>query len=329
MARSGPSEPSPRLLADIGGTHARFALADAGGSCRQVAVLEGRDHPDLEAAARAYLERAAPDSEPRAAAFAVACPVAGDRVALTNSPWTFSIEELKRALGLHSLRVVNDFTAVALAAPRLGPDQLEKIGGGDATPAAPIGVIGPGTGLGVSGLVPAAEDWVALSGEGGHATLAPASALESDVLARARRRFGHVSAERLISGPGLVTLYEILGELGAAEGPPPEGLTPELVSRRAIDGLCPLSAAALDMFCAMLGTAAANLALTLGALGGIYVAGGVVPALGPAFAASPFRRRFEDQGRFSAYLAAIPTFVVRHETPAFIGLAALLDREAV
>jgi len=186
---------------------------------------------------------------------------------------------------------------------------------------APIGVLGPGTGLGVSGLVPCESGWVALAGEGGHATMAPATDRESVVLDRLRRHFDHVSAERVLSGPGLVNIYTTLASI---DGVPAKCYTPAQIADLGIRVEDPLCTETTAMFCSMLGTMAGNLALTLGARGGVYIGGGIVPRLGHAFVLSPFRQRFEAKGRFQPYLAAIPTFVVTHPLPAFLGCAALL-----
>lgn len=309
-----------RLLGDIGATNARFALADATGKIERVRVLACDDYPGLAAAIAAYL---AEDgiATPAAAALAVASPITGDSVTLTNHPWSFSIAALKRQLQLKRLVVINDFTANALAVPRLQPEDRQAVGGGSPAEGAPIGVLGPGTGLGVSGLVPTPAGYVPLASEGGHATLAPADAREGAVLDRLRQRFDHVSAERVLSGQGLVTLYTTLAEIA---GRPAGPFTPAQIADRAIGESEPLVRDALAMFCAMLGTMAGNLALTLGARGGIYIAGGIVPRLGGRFAASQFRERFEAKGRFRSYLAAIPTYVVTHKLPAFLGCAAKL-----
>ena len=312
-----------RLVGDIGATNARFALIGESLAATRLRVYACDDFPGIGEAIQTYL--AAEAVRPGAAALAVASPVTGDRITLTNHPWSFSIEELRRRLGLERLLVVNDFTANALAVPHLGANERVKIGGGSAAPHAPIAVLGPGTGLGVSGLVPAERGWYALSGEGGHATLPSADDRESAVLERMRRRFFHVSAERVLSGPGLVNLYQTLAEL---DGVPALPYTAAQIADREIGESEPLCRAALDLFCAMLGTVASNLALTLGARGGVFIAGGIVPRLGSMFAESRFRARFEDKGRFAAYLAAIPTYVVTHPIPAFLGLAALLARES-
>ena len=278
------------------------------------------------AAAEAFLDATAPPSWPKRGAFAVASPVTGDHVTMTNHPWSFSVDDVRRRLGLDALRVINDFAAIALAIPHLDADDHYRVGGGAPVGDAPVAVLGPGTGLGVSALVPAAGGWAPLATEGGHVTMAAFDEREAAVLAHLRRTHDHVSAERVISGPGLVNLYRSLCALEGLRADP--AATPDAVSRLAADGTCPVAAEALEMFCAMLGTVASNLALSLGALGGVYIAGGIVPKLGPAFAASGFRRRFDDKGRFVAYLAAIPVFVITHPLPAFVGLSAVADETA-
>ncbi len=213
---------------------------------------------------------------------------------------------------------LNDFTALAMAVRHLPESELEAIGGGRAVPNAAIGLIGPGTGLGVSGLIPSGEHWIALQGEGGHVTLAVMNEREMAVLEQLHRRFSHVSAERVISGPGLVNLYEALLAL---DHKVPDTLTPKEITRRASEGSCTHCMEAVSMFCAMFGTIAGNLVLTLGAVGGLYIGGGVVTHLGRLFTTSPFRDRFEDKGRYAEYLAAVPVYVIRSPLPAFIGLA--------
>jgi glucokinase len=318
--------PPSSLIADIGATNARFALVGPDdGAFRRVRVLACDHHATLEQAIRRYLdEELEPAGLPRvaAAAIAVAAPVTGDHVTLTNHPWSFSIRALRGSLGLDRLVVVNDIAAMAVATPHLTPDQLSQVGGG-APPAAaaPVGVIAPGSGLGAGALVPTRSGWRALPGEGGHVTMAPATPRESAVLDRMRRRFDHVSAERVVSGPGLVNLYNTLCEL---DGVPAASYTAAQISDAGVGEREPHCREAVDMFCAMLGTIAGDLALTLGARGGIHIAGGIVPKLGKAFAASGFRRRFEDKGRMRPYLAAIPTWIITHPYPAFPGLVALL-----
>lgn len=312
------------LVADIGGSNARFALVHADGATTDARVYAVADYPSLGDAIDRYLSHESQAVRPSQAVIAVAAPVAGDAVALTNHPWAFSAEALRQHFGFTRLRVINDFVANALAIPHFVEADLQKIGSGRAAKDAPIGVIGPGTGFGVSALIHAAGDVWPIETEGGHVTMAPADARESAVLDLMRKRFDHVSAERTLSGPGLVYLYEALCELA---GTRPKLSTPAEITDPQIWRAEPHAREATVMFCAMLGTLAGNVALTFGARGGIYIAGGIVPKLGAIFAESEFRRRFEAKGRFRDYLAAIPTYVIRHPLPALLGAAALLRRE--
>lgn len=312
----------PRLIADIGGSYARFALEQVPGRFEHFASLPCAEHADFHAAVSAYLGRVA-GPPPAHAAVAIANPVEGDAVRMTNYHWQFSIEQMRERLGLQTLVVVNDFTALALALPRLGPQDRRQVGGGTARERSVIGVLGAGSGLGVSGLIPAgapAGGWVALGTEGGHASFAPRDERELAILRFAMQEFDHVSFERLASGPGLTLIHRALS---ARDGRPAEPLVAPEIGRRGLAGE-PRCAEALDVFCAVLGTVASNLAVTLGALGGVFVGGGIVPRLGPAFDRSPFRARFEDKGRFSAYLAGIPTFVVTAPNATLLGAAAIL-----
>jgi glucokinase len=314
------------LVADIGATNARFGLLDGDGAIIHNTILACADHPTLEDAAEAYLGIAAPADAPVRGAIAVAGPVTGDLVNLTNHPWTFSVRRARERLGLDHLSVINDFTAVAMAVPNLGEADRQQVGDGSPVAGEVIGVLGPGTGLGVSGLVPERKgSWRALSGEGGHVTMAPVSDREGAVLAQLRKQYDHISAERALSGMGLVNLYRALSLLDGRE---PEPLEPKDVTARGLDGGSAHCTEALEMFCAMLGTVAGNLALTLGARGGVFVAGGIVPRLGSFFTHSRFRKRFAEKGRMRDYLGPIPTYVVTHPLPAFIGLKAVLDQEA-
>jgi glucokinase len=309
------------LVGDIGGTNARFGLVTPDGVLIHSSVLADADFVGLGEAIEAYLGERGGLPRPRRAAIAVASPVTGDEVRFTNLPWSFSVSELRSRLGFEQLEVINDFTAQALALPHLGPGDKMIVGGGAAQPGSPIAVLGPGSGLGVSGLIPAGEHWVPLSGEGGHATMPPVTERESAALAEMRRHFNHVSAERVLSGPGLVNLYNALA---AVDGVPARQYTAAQITGVDAESQDPLCRETTEIFCAMLGTVAGNLALTLGAKGGVYIGGGIVPRLGERFAVSPFRERFEAKGRFRDYLAAIPTFVVTHKLPAFLGCTAKL-----
>lgn len=314
----------PRLIADIGSSFARFALETAPGRFEHQALLHCADHADLATAVKAY-RATLPAGSIAHAAIAIANPVDGDAVRMTNSPWQFSITRMREQLRLQTLVVVNDFTALAMAVPRLAAHDSRQVGGGQAREGSVIGVLGPGTGLGVSGLVPAAGGWVALGAEGGHASFAPQDERELAVLRFAWRQHAHVSFERLLSGPGLVLIHQALAEQAGVKHAP-EWTAPD-ITRRALDGSDALCADALDTFCAMLGTAAGNLAVTLGAQGGIYIGGGIVPRLVEHLERSPFRARFEAKGRFSDYLRAIPTHVITADDATLAGAAAILQAQ--
>lgn len=308
------------LVADIGGTNARFALLDENHQPADSTTLRCNDYPSLTAAIRTFMEqRGAARLE--AAAIAVATPVTGDRVKLTNNPWSFSINETRAELNLDRLHVVNDWTALALSVKNLPADELQKVGGGEAVPGRAIGLIGPGTGLGVSGLIPCGPDWTALQGEGGHVTLGVRTDREFDVYGLLRRRFQHVSAERFLSGPGLVNIHDALRELDEQS---PSELSPAAIAAAAVDRSDPVCVETLEIFCQLLGSCAGNLALTLGAEGGVYIGGGIVPKLGGFFVESAFREHFEAKGRLSPYVQKIPTYVMHSAYPALFGAAQLL-----
>lgn len=327
----------PRLVADIGGTNARFAwVAQPGALPAQAQTLPVPAHAGPAEAAQAYLDAlrtqlGAAYRAPRRAAFAVATAVAGDRIAFTNSRWDFSREAVRQALGLDALSIINDFEALALSLPQLSGSQLRAVG----TPAlqpmadAPVGtllaVVGPGTGLGVGAVLRTRAGWQAVPGEGGHATLAAADALEAEVIAAVRRQHAHVSAERLLSGIGLPTLHEAVA-VAMGLGVPAEALAPEQIVERGLQGRDAVCERTLDSFCAMLGGFAGSVALTLGARGGVYVGGGIVPRLGDYFFQSRFRARFEAKGRFAPYLAGIPTALITDTQAALGGVALAIEQ---
>ena len=316
---SGP--PAPWLVGDIGATNARFGLMSPERRLLYAQTYPCEAYPAIDDALAAFLGGRGALPLPRQGVIAIASVITGDWVAMTNHPWRFSISALKARFAFERLEFVNDFTAAALALPHLGAEDRFAVGRGVAVDGAPMGVLGPGSGLGVSGLVRCATGWVALTGEGGHATLAPGDDREGAAIDLMRRHFDHVSAERALSGPGLVNLYNTLASIDAV---PSSGYTAAQITDHAIHATDRLCTETVAMFCAMLGTMAGNLALTLGARGGVYIAGGIVPRLGQWFADSPFRERFEAKGRFRDYMTAIPTYVVTHPLPAFLGCAALL-----
>ncbi|AFT84945.1 glucokinase [Paraburkholderia phenoliruptrix BR3459a] len=320
---AGQHADGPRLLADIGGTNARFALETGPGEIGSVQVYPCAEFPGVADVIKKYLKDTK-IGRVNHAAIAIANPVDGDQVSMTNHDWTFSIEATRRALGFDTLLVVNDFTALAMALPGLTDAQRVQVGGGTRRPNSVIGLLGPGTGMGVSGLIPADDRWIALGSEGGHATFAPADEREDIVLHYARKKWSHVSFERVAAGPGLEVIYRALA--GRDKKRVAANVDTREIVRRALDGE-PLAAESVDVFCGILGTFAGNIAVTLGALGGIYIGGGVVPRLGEFFARSSFRKRFEAKGRFEAYLQNVPTYVITAEYPAFLGVSAILAEQ--
>lgn len=317
----------PTLIADIGGTNARFALETARGKFEAIQVLKCADYPTVSDAIRAYLQlpaaMAAGAASINKVGIAIANPVTGDLIQMTNHHWSFSISAVQTEFSFAALRVVNDFTALAMALPHLDDTQKYQVGTGTKQENAAIGLLGAGTGLGVSGLIPLADGkhWVALDSEGGHTSFSPTNQREIDILQFALKKYAHVSSERLMSGSGLLLIYQALA---ARAGRTDTDIDIPEITRRGLSGECNLCAETLAVFCEMLGSMAANLAVTLGAKGGVYIGGGIVPRLGQFFDQSNFRKSFVSKGRFAQYLSAIPTFVITEPFPAFIGISALL-----
>lgn len=310
------------LVADIGGTNARFALvADGDRTPVHARNLAVADYPDIVDAIEAYLELV-DLGRPYQAAISVASPVTGDQLNMTNHTWSFSVRDTRAALGLRHLKVLNDYTALALALPVFTESECRRIGGGEPLPGFPMAVIGPGTGLGVSGAINAGKHWIPLEGEGGHVSYGPVNAREQRIIERLREDHQHVSAELLVSGAGLSLIYQMLCLLERGEA---IKLRPGEVTSLALEGEDDFAAEALQIFCGILGTVAGNLALTLGARGGIYIGGGIVPRVIDFFAASDFRGRFERHGRLTGYLQRIPTSVIDTPYPAFTGAVVALD----
>ncbi|GLW64117.1 glucokinase [Actinomadura rubrobrunea] len=316
----------PWLVGDVGGTNARFALVESPGAApSRVRVLPTRDFTGLGEAAAAYL--AEEDVRPAAACLAVAGPVGGGRYHLTNAAWEpGTVGDVRERLGLPFVEVVNDFAALAASLPALGADDVRPVGG-DAAPApdgtAPLAVLGPGTGLGVAGLVPASGRWLPAPGEGGHVDVPAATDEEIEVARLLRAERGAASAELLLSGDGLARLHRLLGTV---RGTPPEPRTAAQIVADLDDPLC---ADAVGMFCALLGSFAGNAALTLGARGGVYLGGGILPRIADTLRASDFRARFEAKPPVEGYLRAIPTALIVHPYPALLGAAAHLEQAAV
>tara|TARA_R110002051_G_scaffold95861_6_gene166024 strand:+ start:745 stop:1713 length:969 start_codon:yes stop_codon:yes gene_type:complete len=306
------------LVGDVGGTNARFAtvrLVDGRPVLDRVESYPTRRFPTLLAGVAAFLDGC--PVRPTGGVIAVAGPVTGGEIDLTNSPWRVSESELA-TLGLDPIRLINDFVAQAWGAPIIMPDQLASLGGpGAGDPNATLAVIGPGTGFGVSALVrDIAGRQMAMASEGGHACFAPTDPVEDEVLRIMRRRYGRVSIERLICGPGLLNLHRALAEIDGRDSHIDD---PAAITEAALADPHSPCGATLTRFCAILGSVAGDIALTIGARGGVFIAGGIAPRILPFLKVSPFRERFEHKGRFQDYMAAIPTRVIMHKHAALLG----------
>ncbi len=310
------------LLGDIGATNARLALL-SNGVLGPIKCLTVADFPRFTDAVSAFLDCHGRQMSVPEALLAVAGPVDEDRCVLTNCPWTIDAPELRAAFGFAKVHICNDFEATALSLPHLTAVDLYPLGGGEAVSGAPMAVLGPGTGLGVACLVPGAQSSIVIASEGGHATMAATSQREDAIIDYLRRQFGHVSAERVISGSGLENLYRAVVALDGIDAPKRNAAE---ITKTALDGSCPIARTALDLFCAMLGTIAGNVALMFGARGGVYIAGGIAPRLTEFMARSQFRARFEHKGRFRTYLEAIPSSVIVHPAATFMGLRSIAKR---
>ena len=310
------------LVGDIGGTHARFALVREGSlELHAPHTLENADFSTLDAAVSCYLARHA-EGPVTQACLALACPVESDFIRFTNARWQFSREDMARCLGLERLQLINDFTAMALGVPAVPASGLVGLGGLAARPGRPLLVMGPGTGLGVSALIPLQDHWLPLATEGGHVDLVAGDTRELAVLAALQERFGRVSAERALSGGGIENLYQVCCHLaGVADAAVLKAADITLAARQGTD---PQAVEALELFFALLGRACGNAALTLGALGGVYLCGGILPRLVTEIQNSRFRSCFEDKGRMRSYLQPVPVWLVTDGQTGLLGAAAAL-----
>jgi glucokinase len=311
------------LFGDIGATNARFSLF-ANGVLGPVAWFEVARHPRFQDAVAEFLRGQRGEAPVAAALIAVAGPVVEGRSVLTNCPWVIDARELQVTFGFKHVRIVNDFEAAAYSLPHLTAADLQPIGGGRAVAGAPMAVLGPGSGLGVACLVRGPGRPAVVASEGGHATLAATSEREAALIDHLRRHFGHVSAERVISGMGLENIYRAVAALDANEVP---ARTAAEITKAALDGSCRSAQAALAAFCGFLGAFAGNVALMFGARGGLYVAGGIVPRIVEFTRRSQFREQFEAKGRFRPYLEAIPSNLIVHPAATFVGLQSLVESD--
>ena len=307
------------LLGDIGATNARFALLE-GDEFRALEWMTDVTYPQFLDAVRAFLERR---GHPMltAALLAVAGPVHDNRCQLTNRPWLIDGAALRESLRLEWVRIVNDFEATAWSLPHLKPRDLHQLGEGQAFAGAPLAVLGPGTGLGVSCYVPGEGGGQVIASEGGHATLPSTSAREDLVIERLRERFGYVSSEHAVSGNGLENLYQAIAAIADVDVPQRRAAD---ITKAALDGTCPTSRTALDLFCAFLGSIAGDVALMFGARAGVYIAGGIAPRILDFLERSEFRGRFEAKGPSRFYVESIPTHLIVHPETTFVGLQALI-----
>jgi glucokinase len=319
MDGSAPNAIERTVLADVGGTNVRFAILTEGqlGPIEHMAVC---GHASFADALAKFLARQTDRAVTRRALFGVAGVVKGDRCSLTNNSWVVDAAELRAHFGFTDVHIINDFEAIAWSLPHLTSDDISKIGGREPTVGAPMVVLGPGTGLGMAAYVPHAKGALVLHSEGGHATIPSGSLREDSIIENLRQQFAHVSAERVLSGHGLENIYRAIASIDARTVP--ERGAAE-ITQAALDGSCTTSRAALDAFCAMLGDVAGNFALSFGAEGGVYIAGGIASHIHDFLPRSPFRTRFDSKGPMRRYVEAIPVYQVLHEDPAFIGLRSL------
>jgi glucokinase len=306
------------LLGDIGATNARFAVSANGvlGPVKSFDVVNFRRFAD---AAATFLKDYCQQIEITNAVLAVAGPVEDERCVLTNSSWVIDARELHKTFRLQA-RIVNDFEAVAYSLPALAAADVVGIGGGKAELGAPMAVLGPGSGLGVACLVPGFGKPVVVPSEGGHATFAATCEREDEIIKHLRRRFGHVSAERVISGEGLENIHQAIVALDGLNVAPQSAAD---ITNGALSGDSEVAREALEKFCGFLGSFAGNVVLTFRARGGAYIAGGISPRILDFMAQSEFRNRFEAKGRFRPYLEAVPSYVIVHPAAAFLGLKSL------
>ncbi len=312
---------SGRFVADVGGTNIRLAR-EVHGELFDVKKYLCQDYDQIADVIHLYVAEF-PDIKFRAGCIGIACPTTSDAIKMTNHHWQFSVSELKADLKLDWLEVINDYTAVAMSLPVLSSDQKIQIGGGKSEPEGSIAVFGPGTGLGVGHLVSTPVGWQSLAGEGGHVDYAPVDDIDVIIWQYLRKKYQRVSAEQLLSGPGLVQIYTALA---LHQNVTPVYTKPAEVSQNALSGSCDVCVAALKQFCANMGSFAGNLALNLETSGGVYIAGGIVSRFIPFLEASDFRTRYEAKGRFNQYVAAIPTYVITEPDHGLLGAAAYLEQ---
>lgn len=327
------STPTPTLLADLGGTNVRFALADTSSSAPlmmdSVRRYRVKDFDTLADTIRQYFIDTGHTASH--AVIAAAGRIAnGETVQITNNPWAVSAHGLQAEIGFDAVRLVNDFAAQGMSIPLLQRDQLKPVGPPlppqhGHNPTQTFVVMGPGTGLGVAGLLLRNDQWIVLETEGGHAGFAAHTAEDVEILHRLNARFGRVSNERMICGNGLVNLYLALADIA---GQPAEEYTPEDITSRATDGSDALCVRTVETLAGIFGSVAGDLVLSLGGWDGVYLTGGVLAILMPWLQRGGFRERFEAKGRFRETMECVPTIAITHPEPGLLGAAALALLEA-
>ena len=319
----------PYLVADIGGTNARFALVtgkvDNKYVIEHVHVLSGKDYPQFIDAVEAYI-LGLPNIKPASACIAMAGPVKGDHVKMTNLDWSFSKREVQDHFSFSALLVINDYTAAAVSTTHLQEHEVLTIKQGNGEPTGNRAIFGPGTGLGIAGLVYSETGWVPIPSEGGHVNISISTPLEAEILAAALQTYDHVSAEVFLSGPGLVNIYKMINVINNTQA---DELTPKDVTSRALDGSDDQCVETLEVFCSLLGTFAGNIALTYGAKGGIFLTGGILPRISDFLMQSKFVTRFSSKGIMSHFVEPIPVSLVNNTQMAFVGAAAWLEQNGL
>lgn len=311
------------LVGDVGGTNARFALCDLQtGALSSYKTYSTSHFSSLELTVSDYLH----DKELHIdkACIAIACPVDGDQVHMTNHNWSFSTIKLKENLKFKMLEVINDFHANAMAIPTLQSSDLITISDFKANKNKPITILGAGTGLGVAHVLPWRGEWVTLPGEGGHVEFAACNDKEYEILKILHQEFGRVSVERILSGPGVVNLYKAYM---ISENKMPNDFTPEEITGNAIRNECEDCHETLSLFCTILGRFAGSLALTFNSQGGVYISGGIVPRFSEFLKASGFRKAFTEKGRFKRYVGDVPVHIVTHKHIGLLGAGAFLRQK--
>ncbi|WP_378946246.1 glucokinase [Mesorhizobium sp. ANAO-SY3R2] len=310
--------PFPILIGDIGGTNARFAIVEsADRPAGEPKIVQTASYPTIDEAILAVLDGS--PIRPRSAVLAVAGPVEGEEIALTNCPWVVRPRQMFSSIGLSDILVLNDFEAQALAVVALGDEHMEKIGGGEPEPGAARVVLGPGTGLGVAGLIHALGRWIPVPGEGGHMDIGPRSQRDFEVFPHIEKLEGRISGEQILCGRGLVNTYRAVA---IADGKVPTLTQPAEVTAAALDGRDAIAEEALELFVTCLGRTAGDLALVFKSKGGVFLTGGIAQKIVPALKTGNFRDAFEDKAPHRELMRSMPVYVITHPLAALAGLAA-------